>query len=138
MPIRFRCAYCEQLMGIARRKAGTVVRCPKCAGEIIVPMPDAGSPPDPDDPDDQIGSDRIEDADFERKLQDIDAKTAKELPTAPGTPRKPAVPVPKPAPPPRGIFLSTSMLILSVSVTIILLVLVFVLGVVIGRNSGGP
>src|SRR5947209_460375 len=29
MPIRFRCAYCNQLMGIARRKAGTVVRCPK-------------------------------------------------------------------------------------------------------------
>ena len=28
MPIRFRCAYCNQLMGIARRKAGTVVRCP--------------------------------------------------------------------------------------------------------------
>jgi hypothetical protein len=37
MPIRFRCAYCNQLMGIARRKSGTVVRCPKCAGEVIVP-----------------------------------------------------------------------------------------------------
>lgn len=24
-------------MGIARRKAGAVVRCPKCAGEVIVP-----------------------------------------------------------------------------------------------------
>ena len=30
MPIRFRCAYCNQLMGIARRKAGTVIRCPNC------------------------------------------------------------------------------------------------------------
>src|SRR5215469_9744604 len=40
MPIRFRCAYCNQLMGIATRKAGTVIRCPKCAGEIIVPTPD--------------------------------------------------------------------------------------------------
>jgi hypothetical protein len=37
MPIRFRCAYCHQLMGIARRKAGAVVRCPRCAGELIVP-----------------------------------------------------------------------------------------------------
>ena len=37
MPIRFRCAYCNQLMGIGRRKAGTVVRCPRCAGEVIVP-----------------------------------------------------------------------------------------------------
>jgi len=38
MPIRFRCAYCNQLMGIARRKSGSVVRCPKCAGEVIVPV----------------------------------------------------------------------------------------------------
>src|SRR5712675_495388 len=37
MPIRFRCASCQQLMGIARRKAGAVVRCPRCAGELIVP-----------------------------------------------------------------------------------------------------
>src|SRR5260370_28312287 len=45
MPIRFRCAYCQQLMGIARRKAGAIVRCPRCAGEVIVPptheIPDA-------------------------------------------------------------------------------------------------
>jgi len=39
MPIRFRCAYCNQLMGIARRKAGTVVRCPTCAGQVVVPSP---------------------------------------------------------------------------------------------------
>ena len=37
MPIRFRCPYCNQLMGIARRKAGTVVRCPKCNGQLVVP-----------------------------------------------------------------------------------------------------
>lgn len=39
MPIRFRCAYCNQLMGIARRKAGTVVRCPSCSGQVVVPNP---------------------------------------------------------------------------------------------------
>jgi DNA-directed RNA polymerase subunit RPC12/RpoP len=50
MPIRFRCAYCQQLMGIARRKAGTVVRCPKCAGQVVVP------PPDDFDLDDQTGA----------------------------------------------------------------------------------
>src|SRR5436190_21434974 len=44
MPIRFRCAYCNQLMGISHRKAGTVVRCPKCAGEIIVPVPEGVAP----------------------------------------------------------------------------------------------
>jgi hypothetical protein len=39
MPIRFRCAYCSQLMGISRRKAGTVVSCPKCHGQVVVPHP---------------------------------------------------------------------------------------------------
>ncbi len=37
MPIRFRCAYCNQLLGIAKRKSGTVVRCPTCAGQVVVP-----------------------------------------------------------------------------------------------------
>src|SRR5262249_61750502 len=44
MPIRFRCAYCNQLMGIARRKAGNVVRCPRCAGQVIVPNADGSDP----------------------------------------------------------------------------------------------
>src|SRR2546430_12042301 len=46
MPIRFRCAYCNQLMGIARRKAGTVVRCPTCAGQVVVPNADAEEEPE--------------------------------------------------------------------------------------------
>ena len=37
MPIRFRCVYCNQLLGIARRKAGTIVRCTSCQGQLIVP-----------------------------------------------------------------------------------------------------
>ena len=37
MPVRFRCAYCNQLLGISRRKAGTIVRCPTCAGQVVVP-----------------------------------------------------------------------------------------------------
>jgi len=43
MPIRFRCAYCNQLMGIARRKAGTVISCPSCKGQVIVPKPESGA-----------------------------------------------------------------------------------------------
>jgi hypothetical protein len=39
MPIRFRCVYCNQLLGISRRKAGTVVRCTTCGGQLIVPDP---------------------------------------------------------------------------------------------------
>ena len=52
MPIRFRCAYCNQLLGIARRKAGTVVRCPTCAGQVVVPAGegDAEDKPPADQP----------------------------------------------------------------------------------------
>lgn len=40
MPIRFRCQYCNQLLGIARRKAGTNVRCPTCQNDVGVPFED--------------------------------------------------------------------------------------------------
>lgn len=40
MPIHFRCAHCEKLLGIARRKAGTIVNCPQCGQPLIVPTPD--------------------------------------------------------------------------------------------------
>lgn len=47
MPIRFRCVYCNQLLGIAQRKAGTIVRCTNCQGQLIVPEP---LPDEPDEP----------------------------------------------------------------------------------------
>ncbi len=40
MPIRFRCVYCDKLLGIARRKAGAVVNCPHCSEKLIVPTPE--------------------------------------------------------------------------------------------------
>ncbi len=40
MPIRFRCVYCDKLLGIARRKAGAVVDCPQCHQPLIVPTPE--------------------------------------------------------------------------------------------------
>jgi hypothetical protein len=45
MPIRFRCRYCNQLMGIARRKAGTTVQCPTCRGQLVVPHQSDGVDP---------------------------------------------------------------------------------------------
>lgn len=39
MSIRFRCAYCNQLMAIGTRKGGTVVNCPNCHNALVVPMP---------------------------------------------------------------------------------------------------
>lgn len=39
MPIRFRCSYCNRLLGIATRKAGTETTCPHCGYAITVPVP---------------------------------------------------------------------------------------------------
>jgi len=39
MPIRFRCVYCDRLLGISRRKAGAIVSCPHCKEKLIVPTP---------------------------------------------------------------------------------------------------
>ena len=39
MPIQFRCGSCNQLLGIATRKAGHVVNCPTCGNKTIVPRP---------------------------------------------------------------------------------------------------
>lgn len=49
MPIRFRCVYCEKLLGIARRKAGAVVNCPHCNEKLIVPTPEPGAASEADD-----------------------------------------------------------------------------------------
>jgi len=40
MPIRFRCVYCDKLLGIGKRKAGAVVNCPQCGQPLIVPTPE--------------------------------------------------------------------------------------------------
>jgi len=47
MPIRFRCCYCSQLLGISRRKIGTVIQCPNCLGQVWVPDPNQ---PEEDNP----------------------------------------------------------------------------------------
>jgi phage FluMu protein Com len=49
MPIRFRCEFCKQLLGIARRKAGSTVRCPTCQNEVMVPARDAEFLPEPEE-----------------------------------------------------------------------------------------
>ena len=126
MPIRFRCAYCNQLMGIASRKAGTVVRCPKCAGEIIVPVPDGAAPA------------------TESPTATESAFTFNETTAPPPAPLDSGFSVPTPIeapielpplPRPPGFVLSTGALITSIVVIFLLLVLVFVIGLIIGRHS---
>jgi hypothetical protein len=38
MPIQFRCGSCQQLLGIAKRKAGAIVDCPTCRQKTRVPI----------------------------------------------------------------------------------------------------
>ena len=44
MPIRFRCTYCNRLLGIATRKAGMETTCPHCGYDITVPDPSEEPP----------------------------------------------------------------------------------------------
>ncbi len=161
MPIRFRCAYCNQLLGIARRKAGTVVRCPTCAGQVIVPAAPA------DEPDSSPGQDSplvFERSDFDELLESKaidgqsdnpkkimgssdDAPIALPTPSAPlpgawGTHPEPAFDVerinPVPAAPSgpesrrSGIFLSPAKTTLLVIVVVVAMALAFAAGVMVG------
>lgn len=47
MPIKFRCNYCRQFLGISRAQAGGIVDCPTCGRSIRVPMLDGTLQPIP-------------------------------------------------------------------------------------------
>ena len=47
MPIKFRCSYCRQFLGISRGRAGDVVDCPTCGRSIRVPGLDGAVAPLP-------------------------------------------------------------------------------------------
>lgn len=47
MPIKFRCNYCRQFLGISRNRAGGVVDCPTCGRTIRVPELDGSVVPVP-------------------------------------------------------------------------------------------
>lgn len=136
MPIRFRCAYCNQLMGISTRKAGSVVRCPKCAGEIIVPMPEGMQAPD--QAEEPLA---FEEAAVEQLLNEPapGKKSPHEAPTetAPATPEAEPSPLPPPIAAPKrlGLFIPLGMLIVSLVIIVLLLISMFVLGLIIGRHT---
>jgi DNA-directed RNA polymerase subunit RPC12/RpoP len=114
VPIRFRCAYCNQLMGIAKRKAGSIVRCPKCSGQVVVPDPVDDDGADVEDASDMpaaadIGqlNKSLEDAEIERMLAGTPASAPASAPppspasaAASTTRSKPSRPRPAPAPAP--------------------------------------
>jgi hypothetical protein len=130
-------------MGISKRKAGQVVRCPKCAGEIIVPVPEGMQAP-PDQPEEPAGTAAFEDQNFEQLLQGpatgkdgatAATETAAAQPQA-DTPAAAATPQAASAPPKRlGFFMPLGMLFVSLGVVILLFILMFVLGLIIGRAT---
>ncbi len=162
MPIKFRCAYCNQLMGIARRKAGTVVRCPTCAGQVVVPMPEGppeveaeeGSPPPPAPP--AAAPDLFERSDFGAELfaggapgavrgapprsggfMPVPQKRPEPPPPAefeaePSGPALAAYPRPAAAPP--GIFLTPGKVTVLAVFIVLLIGVAFFAGMLVGRS----
>jgi hypothetical protein len=161
MPIRFRCAYCSQLMGIARRKAGTVVSCPTCHGQVVVPDP-GPAPEETSKPDDgPVPSPLFESSDFDQIFGEpgrVSVPTPAPAVVAP--PPQPAPPAPpqaatgpepeltfdveRPAQPAAadragqtGIWLSPVAMTLLCLFVVVLLGLSFVAGLLVGRSLAG-
>jgi hypothetical protein len=130
MPIRFRCAYCNQLMAIARRKAGTVVRCPTCAGQVVVPDPGKAAPAEQPG-----GADLFERPDFDAPFQQP-AKAggrgaARPAPRGGFAGRVELEPIILDER--RGIFLSLGKIVLLIVLLFVLMGAIFFAGMVVGR-----
>ncbi|HEY1187840.1 MAG TPA: hypothetical protein VGE74_09290 [Gemmata sp.] len=87
MPIRFRCSYCNRLLGIATRKAGTETTCPHCGYAIVVPMPN----------EDEAKTERVSVGDVDQSLGHHLTERMSEPATQVLEP--PRAELPKPAPP---------------------------------------
>jgi hypothetical protein len=48
--ITFRCYQCQKLLGASRSRIGSVVNCPKCSAELVVPEPEAPATEDSPSP----------------------------------------------------------------------------------------
>jgi hypothetical protein len=156
MPIRFRCVYCNQLLGISRRKAGTIVRCTTCQGQLIVPDPDDGTTePAPEGPvlnrptvaqEEKTAAkpDLFEQGDFDDLLQPNSGGSSPAAVAAPPKPssarRKADAPSPAPAvtlAPPAGLVLTRRQLTLLTGLLILGLGLAFAGGLLLGLSLRG-
>jgi phage FluMu protein Com len=145
MPIRFRCVYCNQLMGIARRKAASVVRCPKCQGQVVVPTPEgmeSSEAADAEDKKDNV----FEQSDFSKFLSEGTPapleSSGHQVSSAAPKAMKPAPQVHAPMMPEtgalaRGIFFTPGTLTLLGVLVVLLLGVAFFFGLLLGRSSGG-
>lgn len=108
MPIRFRCVYCDKLLGIARRKAGAVVNCPHCSEKLIVPTPDAADNEGTEEAkgtaderalENTAGPQLFERSDFDQLLQpEPTFRSGDDEPVPTTAPPRPTQPAPAPIP----------------------------------------
>lgn len=155
MPIRFRCVYCDKLLGIARRKAGAVVSCPHCGEKLIVPSPEPDAAADEEaikgtDDDKALaataGPQLFERADFESLLQpEPTFRSGDDEPPPPVKSRSRPEPLPldrepefeplapRRAPASPGVFLSASKVTWLSVIGVILLAGAFAAGLLVGR-----
>jgi phage FluMu protein Com len=149
MPIRFRCHACNQLLGIARRKAGMQVKCPTCRTEVTVPKTDevereeepAAAAPEP----------LFERDDFEAMLNEPAGTSASRAAAAPPAPvfvppqpaaaqrfyesepyAPPSASASRRNPPPVGILISPARATVLTVAVILLLALAFGAGLLVG------
>jgi hypothetical protein len=156
MPIKFRCVYCNQLLGISRRKAGTIVRCTTCEGQLIVPDPDdpvgtepAGTqnhaiPPGPP-PTEQAGEGGgvFEHSDFDAFLEPLGAsQQPAAVANPPAKSKRTTAPLPAPAPSSAAassapaLVLTRPMLTLASVLLVLSLGLAFAGGLLLGLSLG--
>jgi hypothetical protein len=154
MPIRFRCSHCQQLMGIARRKAGQLVRCPSCEGEVRVPgessvpaSPDVPLPPQFTAPPSPEGGPVFDRSDFDALLHapptgHTAAPPALRPPPAQagaaGAGRRPGLvpnvePVSLAAGTAHGLVLSPRQVTLGAALAVVIVAVAFAAGVLVGR-----
>lgn len=147
MPIRFRCRYCNQLMGISRRKAGSPVRCPTCHAEVVVPESEGEANPaaPPAQPIGEVPAPVFERSDFEAFLNDpAPAKPAERLKPSEPLPPSPfetelpaapafAMPTSGPRTQPPGLVLSPTQATWLTVVVILLVAFAFGAGLLVGH-----
>lgn len=163
MPIRFRCVYCDKLLGIARRKAGSVVNCPQCNEKLIVPTPEPGGTEESMGTEEDkaleatAGPQLFERSDFDRLLQpEPTFRSGEDEPIPSTAPQRPSalppqVPMPyvpqpyapqpypmqqAPAPVPLqqpGFFISSGKLTWLSVLAVVLLAAAFGIGIFVGR-----
>ena len=143
MPIRFRCSHCNQLMGIARRKAGMKVQCPTCHAQVVVPQSDAAEPPESPPPPTGGGpAPLFERSDFEAFLQNplVDKPIAASAPPPPSPFATDIPPSPSFSTPsgqlrahPPGLLLSPAQATWMTVVVILLVALAFGAGLLVGH-----